>query len=196
LTVKTRHTARVSRAGLVIIGLILLLGAGAVLARSLNVSTAGLGAPHAPLLTHGQVQYPAKNTWVWPVVAAASFLVAALALWWMVAQTRIRAVGRIPLEPDCLRGTTTMRANVATGAMTEELRSVPGIRAADAVLHGPALAPGLRLGVTAENRADPGLVRAGIEDTALPHLRSALELDKIPTVLTLQFSRAFDRHLT
>ena len=80
--------------------------------------------------------------------------------------------------------------------MTGELESHPGVRAADAHLHGSATAPGLRLGVTAENRADPGLVRAGIENEALPHLRGALELDRIPTVLRLQFSQAFDRHLT
>ncbi|HEX7162272.1 MAG TPA: hypothetical protein VF223_13670 [Trebonia sp.] len=191
----TRHTARISRTGLVIIGLILLLGAGAVLARSLNASTSVLGNPHAPLLTHGQVQYPTKNGWVWPVVAAASFLIAALALWWMAAQTRIRAVRRMPLEPDRLHGATTLRADAATGAMTDELKSQPSIQAADALLHGSSATPGLRLGVTAENRADPGLVRAGIENEALPHLRSALELDKIPTVLRLQFSRAFDRYL-
>ena len=41
----TRHTARASRTGLVIIGLILLLGAGAVLARALNASTTVLGNP-------------------------------------------------------------------------------------------------------------------------------------------------------
>ena len=191
----TRHTARVSRTGLVVIGLILLLGAGAVLARSLNASTPVLGNPHAPLLTQGQVQYPTKNSWVWPVVAAASFLIAVLALWWMAAQTRTRAVRRVPLEPDRLHGTTTLRADAATGAITDELKSHPNIRAADALLHGSSATPGLRLGVTAENRADPGLVRAGIENEALPHLRSALELDKIPTVLRLQFSRAFDRHL-
>lgn len=192
----TRHTARVSRTGLVIIGLILLLGAGAVLARSLNASTPVLGDPHAPLLTHGQVQYPAKNSWVWPVVAAASFLIAVLALWWMAAQTRIGTVRRMPLEPDSMHGTTTLRADAATGAMTDELKSHPSIRAADAILHGSSTTPGLRLGVTAENHADPGLVRADIENEALPHLRSALELDKIPTVLRLRFSRAFDRHLT
>jgi hypothetical protein len=191
----TRHTARVSRTGLVIIGLILLLGAGAVLARSLNASTPVLGDPHAPLLTHGQVQYPTNNSWVWPVVAAASFLIAVLALWWMAAQTRTRAVRRLPLEPDRLHGTTTLRADAATGAMTDELESQPSIRAADALLHGSSATPGLRLGVTAENRADPRPVRAEIENEALPHLRSALELDKIPTVLRLQFSRAFDRHL-
>jgi hypothetical protein len=192
----TRHTARVSRIGLVIIGLILLLGAGAVLARSLNASTSVLGNQHAPLLTHGQVQYPTTNSWVWPVVAAGSFVIAALALWWMAAQTRTRAVHRIPIEPDRLHGITTLRADAATGAMTDELESHPSIRASDALLHGSATSPGLRLNVTAENLADPGLVRAGVETEALPHLRSALELDKIPTVLRLQFSRAFDRHLT
>jgi hypothetical protein len=191
----TRHTARVSRTGLVIIGLILLLGAGAVLARSLNASTSVLGSQHAPLLTHGQAQYPARNSWVWPVVAAASFLIAVLALVWMAAQTKTRAVRRMALEPERLHGTTTMRASAATDAMTGELTSNPSIRAADALLHGSSTAPSLRLGITAENRADPRLVRAGIEEEAIPHLRDALELDEIPTVLRLHFSRAFDRHL-
>jgi hypothetical protein len=192
----TRHTAHVSRVGLLVVGLILLLGAGAVLARGLSASTADLGAAHAPLLTPGQARYPTANSWVWPVVAAASFLVAVLALCWMAAQTRTRPVRRIPVEPDHLHGTTTLRADAATDAVAGELKSHPGIRAAGALLHGSAVRPGLRLGVTAENRFDPGQVRSGIEDAVLPHLRTALELDSIPTVLTLRFSRAFDRHLT
>jgi hypothetical protein len=133
---------------------------------------------------------------VWPVVAAGSFVIAVLALWWMAAQSRTRAVRRMPLEPDRIHGTTTLRADAVTGAMTDELESHPGIRASDALLHGSATAPGLRLGVTTENRADPGLVRADVETEALPHLRSALELAEIPTVLRLEFTRAFDRHLT
>jgi hypothetical protein len=192
----TRHSARVSRTGLAIIGLILLLGAGAVLARSLNASTSVFGSQHAPVLTHGQVQYPTKNSWVWPVVAAASFVIAGLALWWMVAQTRVRAVRRMPLEPDRVHGTTTLRADAVTGAVTDELTSHPSIRGADALLHGSSTTPHLRLGVTAENRADPALVRADIENEVLPHLRDTLELDRVPTVLRLQFSPAFDRHLT
>jgi hypothetical protein len=192
----TRHTARASRTGLAIIGLILLLGAGAVLARGRSAAPSVLGSPHAPLLTHGQAQYPVTNSWAWPVAAAASFLIAVLALWWMAAQTRTGTVRRLPLEPDRLHGTTTLRADAATSALTDELNSHPGIRAADAILHGSPATPGLRLGITAENRADPGLIRAGIENEALPHLRDALEQDKIPTVARLQFSRAFDRHLT
>ncbi len=192
----TRHTARISRTGLLIVGLILVLGAGAVLARSLNASASVLGNPHAALLTHGQAQYPAKNGWVWPAVAAASFLIAVLALWWMAAQSRTRAVRRMPLEPDRLQGTTTLRADAVADALADELKSHPSIRAADAALHGSSTTPGLLLSVTAENRADPRLVRASVENEALPHLRSTLELDKVPTVLRLQLTRAFDRHLT
>jgi hypothetical protein len=192
----TRHTAHVSRIGLVIIGLILLLGAGAVLARGLNASASVLGSSHAPLLTHAQVQYPSQNSWVWPVTAAACAIIALLALWWMAAQTSTKTVRRMPVEPDRIHGTTILRADAATGAVTDELESYPTIRAADAVLRGSTVTPGLRLAVTAENRADPAMLRTRIETEALPHLRTALERDTIPTVMRLQFSRAFDRHLT
>lgn len=191
----TRHTAHVSRTGLVIIGLILLLGGGAVLARGLGASQSILGSSHATLLTHGEVQYPSRNSWVWPVVAAACAVIALLALWWMAAQTSTRTVRRMSVEPDRVHGTTVLRADAATGAIADELESYPSIRAADAVLRGSAATPGLQLAVTAENRADPATLRARIESEALAHLRTALERDTIPTVMRLQFSRAFDRHL-
>jgi hypothetical protein len=192
----TRHTAHVSRTGLVIIGLILLLGGGAVLARGLGASASVLGSSHSALLTHGEVQYPSRNSWVWPVVAAACAVIALLALWWMAAQTSTRTVRRMPVEPDRVHGTTVLRADAATSAVADELEGYPSIRAADATLRGSAVTPGLRLAVTAENRADPAALRAHIESEVLAHLRTALERDTIPTVMRLQFSRAFDRHLT
>jgi len=139
----SRHTASVSRTGLVIVGLILLLGGGAILARGLNASSSVLGSSHAPLLTHGQAGYPTKHGWVWPVTAAVSAVIALLALWWMVAQTRTKTVHRLPVEPDRLHGTTVLRADAATGAITDELESYPNIRSADAALRGSATAPGL-----------------------------------------------------
>jgi hypothetical protein len=191
----TRHTAHVSRTGLVIVGLLLLLGGGVVLARGLNASSSILGSSHAPLLTHAQVRYPTQHGWVWPAAAAAAAVIALLALWWMAAQTSTKTVRRLPLEPDRIHGTTVLHADAATGAITDELESYPGIRSAGAALHGSPLAPGLRLSVTAENRADPATSRTRIETEALAHLRTALELDTIPTVLRIRFSRAFDRHL-
>jgi len=192
----TRHTAHVSRTGLVIIGLILLLAGGAVLARGLNASSSVLGHSDAPLLTHSQVTYPTQHGWVWPVAAAAAAVIALLALWWMAAQTSTKTVRRLPLEPDRIQGTTVLRAGAATGAITDELESYPSIRAADATLQGSSRTPDLRLSVTAENRADPATLRTRIETEALPNLRTALERDTIPTVLRMQFSRAFARHLT
>jgi len=191
----TRHTAHVSRTGLVIVGLILLLGGGVVLARGLNVSSSILGGSHAPLATRSQIRYPAQHGWVWPAAAAAAAVVALLALWWMAAQTSTKTIRRLPVEPDRIHGTTVLRADAATGAITDELESYPSIRSAGAALHGSPLAPGLQLSVTAENRADPATSRTRIETEALPHLRAALELDTIPTVLRIRFSRAFDRHL-
>ena len=191
----SRHTAHVSRTGLVIVGLILLLGGGVVLARGLNVSSSILGGSHAPLATRSQIRYPAQHGWVWPAAAAAAAVVALLALWWMAAQTSTKTIRRLPVEPDRIHGTTVLRADAATGAITDELESYPGIRSAGAALHGSPLAPGLRLSVTAENRADPATSRTRIETEALAHLRTALELDTIPTVLRIRFSRAFDRHL-
>jgi hypothetical protein len=191
----TRHTARVSRIGLVIVGLILLLGGGTVLARSLNASPSVLGSSHATVLTATQAGYPAQHSWVWPAVAAACAVIAVLALWWLAAQTSTKTVRRMPLEPDRVHGTTVLRADAATGAIIDELESYPSIRAADAALRGSALAPGLRLAVTAENRADPARLRTSIESEAIANLRAALELDTLPTVLRLQFSRAFGRHL-
>ena len=191
----TRHTAHVSRTGLVIVGLILLLGGGVVLARGLNVSSSILGGSHAPQATRSQIRYPAQHGWVWPAAAAAAAVVALLALWWMAAQTSTKTIRRLPVEPDRIHGTTVLRADAATGAITDELESYPSIRSADAALHGSPLAPGLRLSVTAENRADPATSRARIETEALPHLRIALDLGTIPTVLRIRFSRAFDRHL-
>jgi len=191
----SRHTASVSRTWLVIIGLILLLGGGVVLARGLNASSSVLGSSHAPLLTHSQAQYPTQHGWVWPVVAVVCAVIALLALWWIAAQTSTKTVRRLPIEPDRIRGTTVLRADAATGAITDELESYPGIRAADATLQGSSRTPDLRLSVTAENRADPAAIRTRIETEALPNLRTALERDTIPTALRIQFSRAFDRHL-
>ena len=192
----TRHTAHVSRTGLVLVGLILLLGGGAALARGLRALPAVLGSSHAPVVTHAQAQYPAQHGWVWWAAAAGAAIIALLALWWMAAQTSTKTVRRLPLEPDRSHGTTVLRADAATGALTDELESYPSIRAAAAALQGSTAAPGLRLSVTAENRTDPAVSRTRIETEALPHLRTALELDTIPTVLRIRFSRAFGRHLT
>ena len=69
------------------------------------------------------------------------------------------------------------------------------IQRASAALQGSPAAPRLQLSVTAEDHADPAILRTRIETEALAHLRTALELDTIPTVLRIRFSPAHHRHL-
>lgn len=192
----TRHTARVSRAGLILIGLILLAGGGAALARGLDAFPAALGPSTAGLLSHAQVRYPTEHAWVWPAVAAVTAVLAVLPLWWLAAQTRTNTVRRLSLEPDHTHGVTVLPADAATGAITDELESYPGIHRASAALRGSPAAPRMQLSVTAEDQADPAVLRTRIEAEALAHLRTALELHTIPTVLHIQFNPAHDRHLT
>lgn len=192
----SRHTARLSRAGLILIGLILLGGGGAALARGLDAFPDALGRSTAGLLSHAQVRYPAEHAWVWPVVAAVTTILALLLLWWLAAQTRSNAVRRLSLEPDHTRGVTVLPADAATGAITDELESYPGIHRAKAALRGSPAAPRMQLSVTAEDQADPATLRTRIEAEALAHLRNALELDTIPTVLHIRFIPARDRRLT
>ena len=191
----SRHTAHVSRTGLALVGLILLLAGGAALARGLGASAAILGDSHTSLLTLAQTRYPAQHGWAWWAVAAAGAVIALLALWWMAAQTSTRTVRRLSVEPDRRHGTTVLRASAVTDAIADELESYTGIRAAGAALRGSAASPSLRLSVTAENRADHAAFRTRVQAEALAHLRTALELDTVPTMLHIQFSRAFNRHL-
>jgi hypothetical protein len=191
----TRHTARISRAGLILIGLILLAGGGTALARGLDAFPAVLGRAGSPLLSHAQTRYPAGHAWVWPAAAAAAAVIALLALWWLAAQTRANTVRRLSLEPDRTHGVTVLPADAATGVITDELESYPGIQRASATLQGSPAAPRLQLSVTAEDHADLAILRTRIEAEALAHLRTALELDTIPTVLRIRFSPAHHRHL-
>ena len=191
----SRHTARVSRAGLILTGLILIAGAGAALARSLDAFPTVLGRANVPLLSHAQTRYPTGHPWAWPVAAVAAAVIALLALWWLAAQTRTTTVRRLSLEPDRTHGVTVLPAAAATGAITDELGSWPGIHQASAALQGSPAAPDLQLSVRAEDHADPAILRTRIETEALTHLRTALELDTIPTVLRIRFIPAHDRHL-
>ncbi len=191
----TRHTARVSRTGLILTGLILLAGGGTALARSLGAFPAVLGRANVPVLSHAQIRYPTEHAWMWPAAAVAAAVIALLALYWMAAQTRSSTVRRLSLEPDRTHGVTVLPADAAIGAIIDELESYPGIHRASAALQGSPAAPRLQLSVTAEDRADYAILRTRIETEALAHLRTALELDTIPTVLRIRFVAAQDRHL-
>lgn len=191
----TRHTAVISRAGLILIGFILLGGGGVVLVRGLGVFPEALGSATAPLLSDAQVRYPTEHAWVWPVTAAVAAVIALLALWWLVAQTPVGSLRRLSVEPDRSHGVTVLPADAVTGAVVDEVEGYPGVQRATAALWGSPADPELRLTLTAEDQADPALLRARVETEALAHVRTALDLDDLPTVLRIRFTGSRSRHL-
>ena len=82
---------------------------------------------------------------------------------------------------------TVLPADAVTSAITDELKTRPGIHRAAAALKGSPAAPGLELSVTAADHTDPALLRGYTEGEALTHLRASLERETIPTVLRIRF---------
>ena len=191
----TRHIAHVNRTVLLIVGLILLAGGGAALVRGLGTYPAALGRSGAPIVTAAQARYPGHHAWVWPAAAAAAAIIALLALYWLLIQARTSTVRRLSLEPERTHGVTVLPADAVTGAITDELKTRPGIHRATAAFKGSPAAPGLELSVTAADNADPALLRGYTEREALTHLRASLERETIPTVLRIRFVPAQNRHL-
>jgi hypothetical protein len=191
----TRHIAHVNRTVLFIIGLILLAGGGAALVRGLATYPTSLGRSSAPIVTAAQARYPGRHAWVWPAAAASAAIIALLALYWLLIQARTGTVRRLSLEPERTHGVTVLPADAVTGAITDELKTRPGIHRAAAALRGSPAAPGLELSVTAADHTDPALLRGYIEGEALTHLRASLERETIPTVLRIRFGPGQDRTL-
>ena len=132
------------------------------------------------IATAAQTRYPGHHAWVWPAAAAIAAIIALLALYWLLIQARTRTVRRLSLEPERTHGVTVLPADAVTSAITDELKTRPGIHRAAAALKGSPGAPGLQLSVTAADHTDPALLRGYIEREALTHLRASLERDTIP----------------
>lgn len=178
-----RRTARGNRLGLAIVGVLLVAGGGAALARGLGVLP---GLPAAqPLLNAAERRFAKDTPWFWYVVAAVAVIIAVLAIRWLLVQTRSGAlrVLRVPGASDgnqAAGGRTRMPARAATRAVTDELAAHRSIAHAGAVLTGSPSAPRLRLNVTADQDCDWPRVRETLNGEALTHLRRALELDALP----------------
>lgn len=175
-----RRTARGNRIGLAIVGVLLVAGGGAALARGLGVFAAPFGLPAAqPLLNGAERRFAQDHAWFWYVVAAVAVIIALLAIRWLLVQTRSGALRRLRVQGDA-GGRTHMPARAATRAVTDELSAHAGIARAAAVLTGSPSAPRLRLNVTADRDCDWPHVRGVLNGEALAHLRQALELDDLP----------------
>lgn len=183
-----RRGVRRNRAGLAIVGAILVLAGLAALARSLGLFPGVLG-PADTAVTDSRVrELTSDNTWFWVALAIVSIVVALLALWWLISQLRSSATRTLRLEPDPRHGTTTVPARVAGGALEADLVDSPHFRQAQATLLGNPARPRLYLTATLLASADFGAAKQRLHE-ALSRYRRAMDAQETPTTVLLRSSR-------
>lgn len=167
-----RTAARLNRAWLAVLGLLLLLvgaiGLGVQLqlgARLLPGLALTWPAPGNPLLGDaGWLDAP----WLPVVVAVLGVVLALLAVLWLIAQVPRRDAAKpFRLHDSAADGLTRCSPEVVTDAVESQVGAMPGVRSASAVLRGSATHPDLTLRVAVSDDADlPRLLRALDEDVA------------------------------
>lgn len=155
--------ARLNRAWLTVIGMLLLLagvaviviGAGLLqpLARAVRLTLAR-PAPADRLFGAGAAS-AIGLTWVAALLVAVGFVLALLGLAWLLAQIpRINQAKPFRLHDSAADGLTRCAPEVLTDAVEAQVKALPDVTDASAVLRGTVAQPELTVRVTASDRAD------------------------------------------
>ncbi|MFC4586781.1 alkaline shock response membrane anchor protein AmaP [Sphaerisporangium corydalis] len=191
----SHRTARVNRAGLAIVGLVLAVAGGLALARGLGMSF--LWPPYSPVISEQTAGYAAGHGWFWPAVALAALVVEILALRWLLLQGRTDSLRRLSLEPDSGHGATHLSARAAAGALEDDVREslhagrgerAPRGERVRASLSGAPGTPRVALAMVLPDETDPSAARHGAQG-AVTRLRQSLELDRLPATIRMHTTR-------
>jgi hypothetical protein len=154
-----------------------LLAAGAYgLARSFGAF--GRRAASDRILAGSWPRFVGDNSgWFWPVMAAASLLLALfVVLPWLRAQLVPARPGMVNLTRPSGRGVTELRSAGAARALAGDVETYRGVQGASARLLGDPSAPEVDLRVDVADDCDLPALRRRIEEHAVARLRQALEL--------------------
>ncbi|WP_460861583.1 alkaline shock response membrane anchor protein AmaP [Nocardiopsis coralliicola] len=192
---RARRTARGNRWGLAVVGAVLFAGGAAA-----SAAGAGLLGGSAAGAELGALAGTAPGWLPW-AAAAAAVLIALLALRWIAAQGRTDTVGSVQLEPEGGAdsgagpgtGRTTLTAGAAQEALEQAAAACPGVRRARARITESSRTPGLRVDVTLDDDADIAAVCGTLRTGPLNDLRTALERDRLRTVLRLTMAAPADQ---
>lgn len=178
--------ARLNRSLLGALGLVLLVAGAGGLAAGLGLLGGLLPGldPAAPLLRE-PVRAAGWTPWV---AAAAGAVVGILALVWLAAQARRRPTGgtwRLG-GPGPVSGSTRFPTAAAAAAVAHDIEGYRGTGSVTATVAGTRSAPALLLDVAVETGTSSAELRRRVATHALPRLRTALQLDTLPTQLVLR----------
>ena len=179
-----RTAARLNRAWLCVIGLVLVLAGAAGLLVAVGQATpllqaAGTSwtAPEGGRRLFGEATSSAfGTTWVVVLTAVVGVVVGLLGLAWLLAQVPRKHEARpYRLQDDARTGLTKVDASVLTDAVEAHAETLPGVSSASAVLRGSADQPDLTLKVTVDDRADVAQVLERLHREVAEALATSLD---------------------
>ena len=180
-----RQTAsRLNRTWLTILGVVLLLvGALGILLAAGQAAPlsrqAGLGwtPPGTDRHLFGSATTGAfAQSWVVLVTAVVAVVIGLLGLAWLLAQIpRANRAKPLRLHDDARTGLTRVESDVLTDAVVMQVKALPGVSGASAVLRGSAERPDLTLKVTADERTDVSALLGRLHDQVAADLGGALD---------------------
>jgi hypothetical protein len=182
------HADRTNRFALTLFGLLVLLIGAAGLAAS--VGAFGHSFSHRTLFANRVSTYVGHHAWIWYAAAAVCFIIALLALRWiLVLAISTDRAGDIPIPVAMSDGTTVLQPAAIIGALTREVSTYHGVDNTHGRIIGDGAAPELVLEVTARQGADLHALYQRIEAEAFAHARQALDKGNLPIKLDLDVSR-------
>ncbi|QIQ07185.1 alkaline shock response membrane anchor protein AmaP [Streptomyces liangshanensis] len=181
----------VNRVLLGLIGLVLLLAGGVVVAQGQDWAVPGwwpYSGPHDVLLTRHNRQRYRDDGWWWPVVIAALAVIVVVTLCWALAQFRRARLAEILIDSGDGEG-ALLRGRALEGVLESEARSLDGVARARARLTGRRTAPAARVQLLLEPHADPGGAMDRLTGEALAHARGSAGLEALPAEVRLRAAK-------
>lgn len=185
----TNRPAKLNRALLTVIGLLLLVAGAFILLTAFGVW---------PWLPARQRLLPTGTTlasWAPYVVVVVAILLGLACLPWLAAQTIRRPktnTWRLADDPDT--GVTTISNTTAVDPLETDIENHQGVRSAHAWLTGHPADPHLVVRVRTEHDTQLDTLRDEIHGHALPRLRQALALEQLPTTVHIEPTTAAPTH--
>lgn len=190
------HADRTNRAALTLFGLLVLLAGATGLAGSVGLF--GKPLEKKPLLHNtASVWIGRHGSWLWASAAVAALLLLVFTLrWLLVLIVSTDRAGDIIVPSEKKLGTTNIRPDALTAAVTTEIETYRGVDTAKARILGDSTDPELVVAVTLAQTADLAELRHRIQTEAFTHARHALGNADLLIKLDLDVSKYAPQRVT
>ncbi|WP_394435130.1 alkaline shock response membrane anchor protein AmaP [Streptomyces sp. SGAir0957] len=178
----------VNRIVLALLGIVLVVAGGSVLAVGLGVKPPSWwihdGRKDVLLSVADRNRWRDEGWW-WPVVIAALAVLLLLALWWLVAQLRRHRLSEVLVDTGDGEG-ARLRGRALESVLVDGAESLDGVEHAGAVLTGRRSSPRARARLTLAPHATPGEALRRLGEDTLGQAKRSAGLDALPAEVRLR----------